>query len=65
MKSSHSSSENSIAFQYPITGPHMEPPTIPNATTYWRCSSCARESTRERDLYRTTFHALSCEVHEC
>ena len=64
----HPTAKNSIASrtldQY-INGPHWEPLTIPNATTYWGCSSCGRESTRERDLYRTVFHAPDCEVHEC
>lgn len=43
-----------------ITGPHMEPPEISNATTYWRCEDCGGESVREKDLYRTGFHAEGC-----
>ena len=64
MSTSNSTPENSIASEHPnrITGPHREPPTIANATTYWRCESCERESIREQDLHRETFHAEDCEV---
>ncbi len=70
MNTSYSPSENSIGSptssnQY-ISGPHYEPPTISNATTYWRCQSCSRESIYEQDLYRSEFHAPDCEVcQEC
>lgn len=47
-----------------ITGPHMEPPEVSNATTFWRCSECGRESIREQDVYRTTFHAEGCAGSE-
>ena len=47
-----------------ITGPHIEPPELSNATTYWRCEDCGRESIRERDLYRVSFHAEGCAGHE-
>ena len=67
MNTSHSTTENRIAsykivHQY-ISGPHWEPPTLTNATTYWRCTSCHRESIREQDLYRKSFYAPACEVH--
>lgn len=65
MKTSHSTPENSIASDHFITGPYQESTSISNATSYWRCSSCGRESTHEQDLYRATFHAPNCEVHEC
>ncbi|WP_336361979.1 hypothetical protein [Halalkalicoccus salilacus] len=66
MSTSNSTSENSIGSikKEHISGPHWEPPTIPNATTYWRCTSCQRESTCEQDLHRERFHAPSCEVHQ-
>jgi hypothetical protein len=67
MNTSYSTSENSIASrvlnQY-VSGPHWEPSTIPNATTYWRCTSCQRESTREQDLHRERFHTSGCEVRQ-
>jgi hypothetical protein len=65
MSTSHSPTENSIALSndQSIDGPLWEPASIPNATTYWRCTDCARESIRKRDLYRETFHAENCEVH--
>jgi hypothetical protein len=47
-----------------ITGPHMEPPEVANATTYWRCSECGYESVREKDLYRASFHAPDCAHSE-
>lgn len=47
-----------------ITGPHLEPPEISNATTFWRCEDCKRESIREQDVYRTTFHAEGCAGSE-
>ena len=47
-----------------ITGPHMEPAEISNATTYWRCSECGYESVREKDLYRASFHAADCAHSE-
>ena len=47
-----------------ITGPHMEPPELSNATTYWRCSECGYESVREKDLYRASFHAPDCSHSE-
>lgn len=57
-----SSTDNCIANNYSarITGPHMEPPEISNATTYWRCEGCGYESIREKDLYREAFHADGC-----
>ena len=64
MDTSYSTPENSIVpngKRY-ISGPHWEPPSIPNATTYWRCTSCRRESIRKQDLYRERFHAPDCEV---
>lgn len=67
MSTSHSPPENSIAssaHEY-SRGPFWEPATIPNATTYWRCTSCSRESIRERDLYCEHFHAVDCEVRQC
>ncbi|WP_162993910.1 hypothetical protein [Halalkalicoccus subterraneus] len=68
MNTSHSPPENSIGsstLEQHITGPHWEPPEIPNATTYWRCTACGHESIHETDLYRPTFHTDDCEVHEC
>ena len=65
MSTSNSTPENSIASKtedHQITGPHFEPPTVANATTYWRCEACDRESIREQDLHRETFHAPECEV---
>jgi hypothetical protein len=65
MSTSHSPPENSIASEqtdYRITGPHYEPPSVASATTYWRCTACNRESIREQDLHRETFHANNCEV---
>lgn len=58
-----SRTENGIGNDYSasITGPHMEPPELSNATTYWRCEDCGYESIREKDLYRATFHADGCE----
>jgi hypothetical protein len=66
MSTSNSPSENSIASEQTtrITGPHREPPTVANATTYWRCEACERESIREQDLLREAFHARDCEVGE-
>lgn len=69
MSTSNPSPKNGIvstatAEQY-ITGPHWEPPSIPNATTDWRCTNCTRESIREEDLYRETFHSEDCEVRKC
>ena len=66
MSTSNSAAENSIASEQtnPITGPHREPPTVANATTYWRCEACKRESIREQDLHREAFHAEDCEVAE-
>lgn len=43
-----------------ITGPHMEPAEISNATTYWRCSACGRESIHKQDTQRPAFHAEDC-----
>jgi hypothetical protein len=43
-----------------ITGPHMEPSELSNATTYWRCEDCGRESIREKDIERAAFHAAGC-----
>lgn len=43
-----------------ITGPHMEPAAVANATTYWRCGDCGRESIRRGDLERPAFHAEEC-----
>ena len=51
---------DSIARQ--ISGPHWEPATVSNATTYWRCESCGYEPLHERDLHRESFHAQNCEV---
>ncbi|MDL5363415.1 hypothetical protein [Halalkalicoccus sp. NIPERK01] len=68
MNTSHPIAENSIGsptLEQHVTGPHWELPSISNATTYWRCTSCNRESIREEDLYRPTFHTADCEVHEC
>lgn len=67
MSTSNPTPENSIAStttdtDHQITGPHYEPPTVLNATTYWRCESCERESTRKQDLYRQNFHVDKCEV---
>jgi hypothetical protein len=65
MSTSNSTAENSIASEqaeHRITGPHFEPPSVANATTYWRCTSCNRESIREQDLHRETFHTEQCEV---
>lgn len=65
MSTNNSTPENSIASEtedHHITGPHVEPPTVANATTYWRCESCERESIHEQDLYRETFHTEECEV---
>ena len=64
MSTSNSTPENSIASEQTtrITGPHHEPPTVANATTYWRCEACERESIREQDLHRKAFHAEECEV---
>ncbi|WP_122089788.1 hypothetical protein [Halalkalicoccus subterraneus] len=67
MSTSNSPPENSIASEQTddwITGPHREPSTVANATTYWRCEACERESIREQDLYRETFHAEDCVVGE-
>jgi hypothetical protein len=47
-----------------ITGPHMEPAEISNATTFWRCEDCGRESIREQDVYRPAFHAEGCAGSE-
>jgi hypothetical protein len=52
--------ENGIDAEPEITGPHMEPPELSNATTYWRCEGCGYESIREKDLHRPTFHANGC-----
>ena len=66
MSTSNLTAENSIASDHKtdhrITGPHYEPPTVANAATYWRCGACNRESIREQDLQRETFHADECEV---
>lgn len=66
MSTSNSTTENSIGTEpdadHRITGPHLEPPSIDNATTYWQCTDCGRESIRERDLHRETFHTADCEV---
>ncbi|WP_336364918.1 hypothetical protein [Halalkalicoccus salilacus] len=65
MSTSNSTPKNSIASEqtdHQITGPHHEPPSVANATTYWRCTSCNRESIREQDLYCEAFHAEECEV---
>jgi hypothetical protein len=43
-----------------ITGPHMEPPEVSNATTFWRCEGCGRESIHETDTERPAFHAEGC-----
>ena len=43
-----------------ITGPHMEPAELSNATTFWRCEDCGYESIRKQDTERTTFHAVGC-----
>lgn len=66
MSTSNSTPENSIASErtHQITGPHREPPTVANATTYWRCEACERESIRKQDLHREAFHADECEVAE-
>jgi hypothetical protein len=67
MSTSNSTPENSIASEdtdYQITGPHYEPPTVANATTYWRCEACNRESIRKQDLHLAAFHADECEVAE-
>ena len=47
-----------------ITGPHMEPPELSNATTYWRCAGCGYESIDEHDLSRASFHAHDCARSE-
>jgi hypothetical protein len=47
-----------------ITGPHMEPAELSNATTYWRCEDCGYESVRESDLDRASFHAEGCAGSE-
>lgn len=66
MNTSNSAAENSIASEadtdHQITGPHFEPSRVANATTYWRCGACNRESIHEQDLHRETFHAADCEV---
>ncbi len=66
MSTSNSTPENSIASDqdtdHRITGLHHEPPTVANATIYWHCEACNRESIREQDLYRETFHTDQCEV---
>ncbi|MDL5363798.1 hypothetical protein [Halalkalicoccus sp. NIPERK01] len=66
MSTNNSTPENSIASEqntdHRITGPHHEPPTVANATTYWRCEACERESIREQDLHREAFHAEDCGV---
>lgn len=68
MCSSHPIQENGIVsetrFEQYISGPHWEPSIVENATTYWRCSSCHRESIYEQDLYRKSFHSFECEVRE-
>jgi hypothetical protein len=38
----------------------MEPPEVANATTYWRCEECTRESIYEADVHRPAFHAAGC-----
>jgi hypothetical protein len=43
-----------------ITGPHMEPPEISNATTYWRCEGCGHESIHKCDTERAGFRAVGC-----
>jgi hypothetical protein len=43
-----------------ITGPHMEPPEVANATTFWRCEDCGHESVRKQDTDRAAFHAPGC-----
>jgi hypothetical protein len=58
------STTNHTAEKPAITGPHMEPPELTNATTYWRCSECGNESVREKDLYRASFHADDCAHSE-
>jgi hypothetical protein len=45
-----------------ITGPHMEPAELSNATTYWRCEDCGRESIHKRDTERAAFHAAGCSL---
>ena len=68
MSTSNSAAENSIASKtetnpdYWITGPHLEPAVVANATTYWRCIACSRESIHEQDLHRETVHATDCKV---
>lgn len=47
-----------------ITGPHMEPPEVANATTYWRCEDCGRESIHKQDTQRPAFHAEGCAGRE-
>lgn len=69
MNTSYPSPKNSIdsattIAQY-ISGPYCEPLTIPNATTYWRCTSCTRESIHKADLYCEAFHTEDCEVRRC
>lgn len=68
MHTSNSTPENDIGSPSRITkyisGPHWEPPTVPNATTYWRCRACHRESIYERDLYQDSFHTPDCEVRQ-
>lgn len=67
MDTNSSTLENSIGSPSRITkhisGPHWEPPTVPNATTYWRCRAYHRESIRDRDLHQDSFHTPGCEVH--
>lgn len=43
-----------------ISGPHMEPAELSNATTFWRCEDCGRESIRKQDTERAAFHAAGC-----
>lgn len=47
-----------------ITGPYMEPPEISNATTYWHCSACGRESIHKQDTQCPAFHAEDCAERE-
>jgi len=60
MATNTTNAKEGIDAEPPITGPHMEPPEISNATTFWRCEHCKYESVREKDLYRATFHAEGC-----
>jgi hypothetical protein len=66
MSTNNSPPENGIASRTEtgasISGPHQEPASIQNATTYWRCEACGYESICERDLDRESFHAPDCEV---